>query len=153
MSIMAMSRQAARTKAEAGDGKPLDSALAKIAAYIPSEVIATYLAVLGIWQPDSKAERWACFGVNSGLLAALCVLGWALQRQAAPTPAKRPTLQHLFWVFIIAAVAFVTYAMAVPGSAFTSVWSDATKFGGIAALLLAAVLPSFGKLVGVDPEA
>ncbi len=168
MSIMAMTRQAARTQAAsaggtpppadprqagAGDKAPLDSTLAKIAAYIPGEVVATYVAVLGIWQPKTRAASWGCFAAGMGLLIAIAWIGWALQRKAAATPAAQPTLQHLAWVFLIGAVAFTTYAMAVPGSAFAFEWSDATKFGAIAAFLLAAVLPSFGKLVGVDPDA
>jgi hypothetical protein len=153
MSIMAMSRQAARTKAAPDGAKPLDSALAKIAAYIPGEVVATYLAIVGIWEPGSDAARWGCFAVGMGLLTALCVIGWRLQVMAAATPAQAPTFSHLCWVFVIAGVAFTAYAMALPGSAFTTAWSDATKFGGLAALVLATILPSFGKLVGVDPDA
>lgn len=150
-----MSQQAARTASPGVDPPPLTSALSKLAAYIPSEVIASYLALVGIIQPESARSKWACFGVACGLLVALCYLGWALQRRsaAATDSTTSPTLRHLVAVLALASVSFVAYGMALPGSAFTSLWADATLYGGAAALVLSALLPSVGQLIGVDPEA
>lgn len=131
----------------------LTGTLSKIAAYIPSEVIATYLALVGIINPTTRTSKWACFGVAVGLLVALCYLGWELQRRNATTAAAKPTARHLIAVLALALISFVTYGMAIPGSAFDTLWAQATVYGGCAALVLSALLPSIGQLVGVDPDA
>lgn len=141
----------------------LDTTLGKIAAYIPSEILALYLFMWGVANPSStdKATPWALFWVSMGALVVYVVLNHALDRKdiktlnltrardkQLPLPQKKRTLA----VLVMAAAAFIAYAAALPQAPFLQVNSNANTIGAIAAAVLAVFLPMFGRLVGVTAE-
>jgi hypothetical protein len=52
------------------------SALAQITTYIPSDVVATYVALQGIFTPGTNKLKWALFGIGIGLCVLLPILNY-----------------------------------------------------------------------------
>ena len=142
----------------------LSSALQTISTYIPSEILAGYLAVLGLVAPSTKAQRWWLFGGAMFVLAAFIVLKYLLAARdyrtaqaktdeiAAQTGGGVATVSfdaHRYVsAFLISAVAFIAYAMSIPSNPFES-WlgTHSTQIAGGAAIALAILLPMVADLV------
>lgn len=165
MSVRAMSTMAARSGAGKGNAKAaLDTTLGKIAAFIPSEILALYLFMWGVANPAATDRRtpWALFWASLGALVAYVVLNHMLDRKSVAESnekiadrAKRaqgPTATKTGWVLLMAAVAFTAYAASLPQTPFLDVNSNANTIGAIVAAGLAIFLPMIGKLVGVSPD-
>lgn len=122
----------------------VQAALETIAAYIPSEALAVYIAAIGVLQPASSVERWFWLGI--GLLAVLvfAVLG-ALDREV-----RLPT-DKLVIVIVLGVISFLAYAGALPDSPFLQFDVRATAVAGIVALALSLGLPRLARIVGVAP--
>lgn len=120
MSIMRMSNLAAQRetdlvkKVQASSGRrdaEIEGALDKIASYIPSEVIGTYVAICGIIASDSAMAKWIIFGVSIVLIPILTLMGNALARKRGLTA---PTPRSTFYIILLACVAFCAWAAALP---------------------------------------
>ncbi|MDQ2814152.1 MAG: hypothetical protein M3Z75_20355 [Actinomycetota bacterium] len=159
------------------------TALAQITTYIPSDVVATYVALLGIFSKGSDSVKWGLFGVGVTLCAVLPVLNFLSSRNtisppagnSAPLPAqapaaqppaaqapaplepwsgdRRPTWGKQIGVIIMAIVAFTAYAMALPSTIFTTVISAASLWGAASALVLAALMPAVAGAIGIKAGA
>ena len=54
---------AAETTAPPPAPSSVDSAMQRITAFIPSEIIGIYVAIVGIYAPTTSAEKWWIFGL------------------------------------------------------------------------------------------
>jgi hypothetical protein len=160
MSIIRMADQAALRQRERETVKALESssglrdsnvngALDKIAAYIPSEVIGTYVAISGIVAPKSADTKWIIFGLALLLIPMLTLLGNALaKKRGLPAPGGRATLI----IILLAAIAFCAWAAALPDNPLVACWADATRYGGGAVIVLAVLLPRVAELFDIAPQ-
>jgi hypothetical protein len=127
----------------------VQGALDKIAAYIPSEVIGTYVAVSGILASDSTSTKWIIFILALLLIPALALLGNALaKKKGLPASSNRATL----FVILLAAFAFCAWAAALPDNPLVSYSKDATRYGGVAVIILAVLLPRAAELLDIGPQ-
>jgi hypothetical protein len=139
------------------DRRPVVSALGVVSDYIPSEILAMYIAVIGLIQTTraSYPLKWSIFGGAVVVLLVYVGLTYLQQRadarQSGPTTAP-PSLRHFIYVAAMATVAFTAYAMSIPGSPFQQITRDLTILGGAVALALAALMPMIGSILGVTPE-
>jgi hypothetical protein len=121
------------------------AALEAIAGYIPSEALALYIGALGAFQPATDASKWIVLG--AGVALVILFAGWnAADRATRPAPRK------IAVVVVLAVVSFVTYAAALPGSPFISVWAQAPVAAGYVAVALSVLLPRFAVLAKVAPQ-
>jgi hypothetical protein len=158
MSIIRMSNLAIQREANlvegvepsAGKAGPaVQGALDKIAAYIPSEVIGTYVAISGIISPQSALPKWIIFGLSLLLIPVLTLINDALARRRGQTlPSGRARL----YVIRRAGVAYCAWAAALPGNPLVAYYADATRIGGAAVILLAAVLPPLAEFLEIAPK-
>jgi hypothetical protein len=138
--------------AENGAGTP-QNALGLIAAYIPSEAIAIYLAALGILAPSATASpdqivrvRLICFA--AGLLVAVVIAFANLSAQGLTTgEANRRRLV----VAALSGVAFAIYAAATPDFFFNNTYLTIgfTQWAAVGALVAAPLMPWLAKALNV----
>ena len=146
-----------------------NSVLSQVATYIPSEVVATYVALQGIFSTGSastasESTKWVLFGVGVALCVALPVLNFITTRQAAVSAAEQaaapaaeqavpaaangaaaPKWSKQFIVIVMAIVAFTAYAMALPSTVFNDLFKSANLDGAAAALVLAVLMPAIAN--------
>lgn len=121
------------------------AALEAIAAYIPSEALAVYIAALGLFQPGTAGDRWFWFVVGVALVIGFGALS-AMDRVV------RPSMRTFAVLTIMAVVSFATYAGALPASPFLALHPQATLGSGLVALILSAALPRIARIAGVAPR-
>ena len=126
------------------DEGALKKELARITAFVPTEVVATYVAVLGILTPSSEGWRWGLLVIIAGLTVFLCWYFWKTATQTLPRKA-------LTWSIVFALAGLLAWASALPASPFFSFDGYTTKLGGIAVLIAAPIIPRLAVLVGVSP--
>ena len=179
MGVLTASRTAMKTDSVTAADHSGQTALAQITTYIPSDVVATYVALLGIFSKGSDSVKWGLFGVGVALCAVLPVLNFLSSRNtvsppadnspptppapapAAPAPAaqepgtadRTPTWGKQIGVIIMAIVAFTAYAMALPSTIFATVISAASLWGAASALVLAALMPAVAGAIGIKAGA
>lgn len=150
VAVLTMSRRAMQTESPDAAKSTRDSALARIADYIPSDVLATYLAMLGILAPTTPVSKWVVFFLAIGLAVVLPVLNWMVARSRLPAGEVPPSFAKQGWVILFGVVAFTIYAATIPESVFASYYGDVAVVAGVAALILALVLPLIGELLKVN---
>ena len=156
MGVLTASRAGMRSDdAGAAADQARSSALNQIATFIPSDVVATYVALQDIFAPGSKSTLWILFGIGIGLCILLPLLNFLASRNT-PAAAGTAGTGHAGWtkqiiVIAMALVAFTAYAMALPSTVFASLFSSATLWGAASALVLAILLPAFASAVGIKP--
>ena len=130
------------------------SSLTLLAAYIPSEALAAYLAALGFLVPATDATveqifnvRVICFAIGFALALVLAVVTFNGRGLHIREQVKRRVLLAL-----LAGVAFAIYSAATP----SFFWSDLrfltiafTQWAAVAAIVTAMGLPYFAKALGV----
>jgi hypothetical protein len=133
------------------------SALQLLAAYIPSEAIALYLAALGILTPAATASeeaitrvRLICFLLGAAAAVLIAFVGVT----EAPSGARRGKWYRRIVVAILANVAFVAYAAATPTFFYSNTFLTIpfTQWAAVATIVIALVLPSIAGVVGVRPR-
>lgn len=160
MSIMSSVTFAAQRQAErqapgggAASGAPaanqsVTAALEKITAFIPSEVIGIYVAVIGILAPASMRGKWVIFGLCVILVPFFMWLGYkAAKRKNLPVPGARAFVLLL----ILAIVAFVAWGAALPSTPFEVFHADATRFGGALVIILGYAIPKIADAFDLTP--
>src|ERR1022692_73434 len=170
MSVLGASRVAMNPDpASAVATQSQNSVLSQVATYIPSEVVATYVALQGIFSTGSastasESTKWVLFGVGVALCVALPVLNFITTRQAAAPAAEQavppaaeqavppaangaaaPKWSKQFIVIVMAIVAFTAYAMALPSTVFDDLFKSANLGGAAAALVLAVLMPAIAN--------
>ena len=158
MSIMRMSNLAAQRetdlvkKVQASSGRrgaAIEGAIDKIASYIPSEVIGTYVAVSGIIASESAMAKWIIFGASISLIPILTFMGNALAIKRGLTA---PTPRSTSYIILVACVAFCAWAAALPDNPLVTYCDGATRIGGAAIIVLAVVLPRVAELLDIVPK-
>jgi hypothetical protein len=128
---------------------PVTTALQRLTAFIPSEIVTGWGAAMGLIAPKTLIATWAIFGGAGVCLVILTLLETALQDETAATRTSRAkkVLMVLF-----ATVSFTVWAFSLPGSPAAAQWGDgATRYFGISAIVLAAVLIKVTQLGGLAP--
>jgi hypothetical protein len=151
MSVASMARLA-----EGDTGQPdstLQSALRLLTAYVPSEAMAVYIMLLGLLNPPPEATsqdvqlvRLVCYGM--GILVAV---GLTLITFKGRTLTRREQRRRQLVVAVLAAVAFTTYAAAMPSFFLraTLLSLQLSQWAALLALIVAFVLPSVARLLNV----
>lgn len=161
MSVMRMVVLAAERKeqegkvfslATAGEEKPgaaVTSAMDKISADIPSEVIGLYVAGFGIFAPGSRTAKWAIFFVCLVFIPVLTVLGaMAARRKGLPVPGAKATAI----VIGVAVVMFAAWCSAMPDTPFLVFGAEATRIGGFVVLALGCLIPKLAEALDIHPK-
>jgi hypothetical protein len=168
MGVITASRAAMRVQNTGQADQSRSSALAQITTYIPSDVVATYVALQGIFTPGTNRLKWALFGIGIGLCIILPILNFFTAKNAEAEAADagagaadagagaggggnagQATLAKQTIVIALAVVAFTTYAMALPSSVFVSLFSTAELWGAASALVLALIMPAVAGAFGI----
>ena len=167
MSIMRMialagARQAQRlqpsatTAATTPSGVPttqtqvLDSAMDKVVAFIPSEVIGIYVSGMGVISPSSYNVKWAIFGVAIILIPIFMALSYLAARKSAVI--ILPSIRMLGLLFLFALIAFIAWAAAMPATPFLMFSTNATQIGGFAVIVFAAIMYKIADLLDILPK-
>jgi len=126
-----------------GGGSAVAQSVKQITDNIPSEVLGTYLVVIGLVASSVASVQWILYAIFV-LLAALAV--WAATSAKARREGARsnpPPLRML-----VAAVSFAVWAAAFPGSVFNTLGWYSPELGSAALVVVAFALgllaPSFG---------
>jgi|SRR5215471_13713778 hypothetical protein len=135
--------------AEVEAKKTVESALEKITAFIPTEIIGLYVAGLGIFTPQTAAGKWWVFFVCLALIPVFMVIGY-FQKKKHKLPI--PKLGVLLLLVAFAAVAFVAWAAAMPATPFLSLNSYATQIGGFIVVPLAFVMWGLADIFDALPK-
>jgi quinol-cytochrome oxidoreductase complex cytochrome b subunit len=134
---------------EAGKKTTVDTAMEKITAFIPSDVIGIYVAGLGVFSPQTDANKWYVFGVSVLLIPVLMLLNYFDQKKRnKPTPGPRIVAV----LVVLALVAFVAWAGAMPGTPFLVFTPYATEIGGWAVVILALIMYKLADLLDIVPK-
>jgi hypothetical protein len=159
MSVVAMMKLAVARQAEEERGRSsasprktvdgaLESPIQKITAFIPSEIIGIYVAGFGILSPESAVGKWWSFGICLALIPVFTFLSY-LEQLKYGGEVKHTTI---LIVFAFAAIAFVAWAAALPGTPFLAITPNATRIGGFSVVILAAVMYKTANLIGIAPK-
>ena len=157
MSIWAMTRRAMRQRRAPATGteastlgsesRSTDTAIERIAAYIPAEVMAVYIAGFSILQPRSVTGKWAVFAAGALLVPVFVKvsagIGHENHRQAL-----RP--RDFFALVLFAFLAYLAWTAAIPESPFTMFHEEANRYGAFCAVVLSVLLPRAAVLLGIE---
>jgi hypothetical protein len=154
MSVTSMARIASRQQNQA-TRTTFKNALVLVAAYIPSEALAVYLAALGLLVPatDATAEqvfrvRIVCFVIGFGMAVFLAFAAFDGSQIERKAEARRRRIV----VSAFAALAFMIYCAATPDFFFSSLkfltiaWS---QWAAVVAIVAASVLPYFARALKI----
>ena len=146
MSVTAMAAMASSPpKRQATGETSTERGLRLVAAYIPSEALAAYLALLGLLVPATgtpqnqiNAVHWFTFVVGLATVVLVIYLTY--------TPGTDPrdvAIRKRLQLIGFGVVAFVAYSAATPGGPFQGSIAGiaVTVWGGAAAILLGIFLP------------
>lgn len=148
--VEATARAAAPPPAPSALNATIASGLRRVATYIPSEALATYITLVALVDPDTFPPRWIIAGVGALLVIYLLWVGFPAERREQQPAGTKPGQ----WVktAVISLVAFVVYVAAIPGTPFLDFsWFD-LQIGGAAVVVAAVVLPGLAKMLGVAPS-
>lgn len=99
------------------------SALSAITAYIPTEIVTTYVAVLaalGVAASQSSLERWVTFWVFLGFTPVATWVVYAVKLKGRNKLKGLKLKQWPWWAIFSASLSFAVWAYALPNSAFAS---------------------------------
>lgn len=129
-------------------GTTVSQALESIGTYIPTEVMATYLALLAL-VPATRGHiyQWLMFWF---FVIATPIVVWlgvaAAHREKAIALPLRPTRQWPWWPMLGASLAFVAFVVGLPGSVVNDLRWFEPWMGSAAIILSAFVLSQGGRL-------
>jgi hypothetical protein len=134
-------------------GKSLDSAMERIVAFVPSEVIGIYVVGLGILSPESNAGKWWIFVISLLLIPVFMLLNYLGKKKSA-SPSETVTLpkKTTAVLFFFALVAFTAWAAALPATPFLSINRHATAAGGWSVLILTGIMYKVADLLDAVPK-
>jgi hypothetical protein len=151
-------KQRAAELARAGVAAPpaavdpaVSTAMEKIAAFVPTEVIGLYVSGLGILAPTEAGGQWLLFGICALMIPLLMYLSYLLRKQKELPPPSPLTSLILGG---LALVAFAAWASALPSTPFVALLGErAHLIGGFAVLVLSILMPQIAAVLGVSPKA
>jgi phosphoglycerol transferase MdoB-like AlkP superfamily enzyme len=151
MSVSTMARLAEGDSAE--PDSTLQSALRVVAAYIPAEAIAIYIAVLGLLNPTTGATtedvtiiRFICFVIGVVVSISLPFVTFK-----GGNLTKREQRRRQVIVAALAAVAFAVYAATMPSFFVTAtiLGIGISQWAAVVAILVALFMPMVAKALKV----
>lgn len=130
---------------EATSEDPVTTALTLIVTYIPSEVIATYVAVMSVIRDTSRKSLTPELWVFWGFLIATPIVVWliyaAKTRSAQPSAPLPLTIRKWpKWEMVAATIAFLVWALALPDNPFTHGQMILTALSGVGVLVISVAL-------------
>ncbi len=133
----------------------LEKALNVVAAYIPSEALATYIALLAILVPASGTTASQVFAVKAicfvvGLAMSVGLI-WLTYKPGSDAPAT--ARRKRFLLIVLAVVSFIAYSLATPGGFWDGSFLGIaiTVWGAALVIVLAGLLPVLAKSWGLRP--
>jgi hypothetical protein len=144
-------------RAVASDETPTERGLRLVAAYIPSEALAAYLALLGLLVPATgtptgqvEAVKWIAFTAGLVLAVALVFFGYKRGQDTAAVARRKRA-----YLIVFAIVAFLAYSVATPGGPWGGSFLGiaVTVWGAAIAIVLAAILPVLAATLGLRTPA
>jgi len=164
MSIAAATRKAYAVDAEAKSPQfrkasteaGVETGLEKITQWIPSEVVTSYVALLGLFAPDDATLRWTLFGVGVLLVLVFVVVNAALVNKKGTEkwkedgkPGEPPKLarKRVFGLIAVGLVAYVVWACALPDTPFLDLTDQATRIGGGLVIVISLLMPKVTDLL------
>jgi hypothetical protein len=159
MSVMSMAQLASNPTRRPRPASESDTerGLRLIAAYIPSEALAAYLALLGLMVPAVGTPTGQVLAVKAivllaglGLSIALIFLGFKPGANDDAATSRRKRILLIGFAF----VAFLAYSLATPGGPWSGglLGIPVTVWGAAAALILAPLLPALAQRWGLRPS-
>jgi hypothetical protein len=117
-------------------------AVTVVAAYIPSEALAAYIAITAILAPATLASRGTVMFLALALNIVFVLTGYAYDQQSI-TAAQSRTINRRakFRAIGVASWALLAYAAAMPDGLLTSFDWYKLQYGGVVALVSAILLP------------
>lgn len=151
MSVSTMARLAEGDAAT--PDSTLQSAIRLVAGYIPAEALVVYIAVLGILSPGTEAttEDVTIIRIISLLIGIAVAVGTAFIAFKGKQLTRREQQRREVIVAILASVAFVIYAAAMPSFFVkaTILTIPLSQWAAILAVVTALAMPSIAKALGV----
>jgi len=135
------SRRAER-KSPAADA--VGAALAAVVAYIPTEIVGTYVAILDLLGDAGRSWLWGVFlffVVSTPIIVLVTFLVKHARRARAARTASWP-----WWAMGAATIAFAAWAAALPDSVVKSAASLPRGFGAAAVVVTALILGTLSPL-------
>jgi hypothetical protein len=137
------------------------SALEKITTWIPTEVIAIYVGLLGIFTPTSSGGKWVIFAIAAALVPAFVILNAALiskrGKEKWKAEGKQGDPPKFSWakaskLVALAAIAYVAWTFALPDSPWLDLTSKAPQIGGAAVLILSLFMSKVAEILDLRLE-
>lgn len=130
--------------AGANGNAPVNNALSMLVKYIPTESITLYVAAISA-APALKSFSarinetliYWLFAILTPVLFALIYLG---KRKAAQLPPSPPLKDWPWWKLFAATVAFIVWALAVPGNPYVSGDTAGGAVAGFFAIFISTIL-------------
>jgi hypothetical protein len=130
------------------------SALEKLASFVPTEVITAWAAAVGLIVPTAHWQRWLIFVAAFVAMIILLRLNLAIARKQLVDSVRRDaddSTRKLLKLCVISGVAFTVWAFAAPGSP-AMVWGEAaTRVFAVLALVVTPLLHRLAQLWGLAP--
>lgn len=142
-----------------GTATSTTSALSAIAAYIPTEVVTVYIAVLatvGVIQPSDGGAAFTPFAVYGAFLVLTPIVVWGLYASRAVSAGKRlPRSLRSWpkWEMVAATMAFAAWGAAMPSSPLGVFPWFMPALAGVVALVLSLLIGVFSPLFSTRPLA
>lgn len=135
------------------------TALEKLAAFVPTEVIIAYVAAVGLLVPTESWHRWSIFAGAVFVLVVIILLDFELRAKRArgnagenDSPLPNISRRRITYSVLIATVAFTVWAFAVPSGSPALDWGDgATRLFAIIAIAVSAILYRVAELIDLAP--
>lgn len=130
------------------------SGLSAIVAYIPTEVVTTYVAVLaalGSVTSQSSFEKWVTFWVFLGFTPVAQWVVFAVKLKGRNKLKNLKLKQWPWWAIFSASLAFVVWAYALPASPFSSLSWYKPGLGTAGLLFISFLLGMLAPLFQPSP--
>lgn len=150
---------ASATGTPPGSATSATSALSAIAAYIPTEVVTVYVAVLatiGVTQPQGSGPAYTPVAVYATFLVLTPVVVWGLYASRAVSAGKRiPRSLRSWpkWEMVAATLAFAAWGAAMPSSPLGIIPGFMPALAGVVALVLSLLIGVFSPIFSIRPLA
>lgn len=144
-----------------------DTAMDKVTKFIPSEVIAIYVAALGILAPVENTGKWWIYFACLALTPILIAINYQQEinkktrdkAENTASTANTPRSSRGFWrsripylLALFALIAFTAWVCALPETPFLVFTPLAVKIGAVAILVLAVVMGPLAEIWGLLPK-
>jgi hypothetical protein len=128
---------------------PGPSALEKLVDYIPSEVLAIYIAGFGIIQPTSCSSKLGIFLIGA-VLAPVFIGVSDQQLRKENGGGIKFSLRRFVVLVIVAWISYTVWVAAIPESVLADLRPDMNRIATFAACVLTALLARLGKYLGLE---